>query len=81
MWGDGAGGDGERDEREDDGGGGRDAGFGVAWWRFRTHLNSNNLRHFASFFYLFIKVFWGWKSLQFNDLRAVRRGGGGGVGF
>jgi len=36
MWGDGAGGNGEREDREDDGGGGRDMSVGVSWWRFRT---------------------------------------------
>ena len=76
MWGDGAGGDGERDEREDDGGGGRDAGFGVEWWRFRTRSNSNNLRHCASFFYLFIQIFLSCKSLLFNDLRRLGWGRG-----
>jgi len=77
MWGDGAGGNGEREDREDDGRGGRDMSVGVPWWRFRTRSNLNNLRHFASFFYLFFKVFLLCKSLWFNDLR--RLGGWRGV--
>jgi hypothetical protein len=36
MWGDEAGGDGEGEDREDDGGWGRVVGGGVAWWRWRT---------------------------------------------
>ena len=36
MWGDGAGGDGERVEREDDGGGGRVVSVGVSWRRYWT---------------------------------------------
>jgi len=81
MWGDGTGGDGEREDREDDGGGGRDMSVGVSWWRFWTRSNLNYLRHFASFFYLFFKVFLRCKSLMFNDLRQLGGWRGVALGF